>query len=189
MCAAIACGAKENDRPRGVRASADASGIEVSRQAVTGARAYRVQLADLDTREQRGEPVVVSATSAHLEGAFSRSLGVWVDALLPDRTARGVGFLRAGASGGSGASWQMFRPPDFPARPARAAVFALRPGWLFRARYGAQPRGWARPRTPTSSPTTMPPRATTLLSWPGWAARSRSVCCPRATPPSARPPT
>src|SRR5260370_40420309 len=128
MCAAIACGAKENDRPRGVRASADASGIEVSWQAVTGARAYRVQLADLDTREQRGEAVVVSATSAHLEGAFSRSLGVWADALLPDRTARGVGFVSAAASGGSGAPRQMFGPQDFRAGAIRAAFHQLSPG-------------------------------------------------------------
>jgi hypothetical protein len=128
MCAAIACGAKENDRPRGVRASADASGIEVSWQAVSGARAYRVQLADLDTREQRGDPVVVRATSAHLEGAFARSLGVWVDALLPDRTARGVGFVSAGASGGTGASWQMFGPQDFRAGAVRASFQQLAPG-------------------------------------------------------------
>jgi hypothetical protein len=128
MCAAIACGAKESDRPRGVHASAGASGIEVSWQGVPGARAYRVQLADLDTRQPRGEPAVVRGTSAHLEGAFSRSLGVWVDALLPDRTARGVGFVSAGASGGSGASWQMFGPQDFRAGALHASFEQLGPG-------------------------------------------------------------
>jgi hypothetical protein len=53
---------------------------------------------------------------------------VWVDALLPDRTARGVGFVSAGASGGTGASWQMFGPQDFRAGAVRASFQQLAPG-------------------------------------------------------------
>ena len=110
VAAAIACGADGSDRPRDVRASATAAGVEVTWSAAAGAGSYRVQLVDLDTKGALSDAVVVHATRATLPGAFSQSAGVWVDALPGGRAA---GFVSAGASGGGAQAWQMFGPQDF----------------------------------------------------------------------------
>src|SRR4051794_3004018 len=81
VAGAIACGTAGTDRPRDVRASATASGVEVTWGAAAGAAAYRVQLVDLDSGRALSDAAVVRGTRAVLPGAFSQSAGVRVDAI------------------------------------------------------------------------------------------------------------
>ncbi|MCA1829741.1 MAG: hypothetical protein LC689_22690 [Myxococcales bacterium] len=108
VAAAIACGTKGTDRPRDVRASATAAGVDVTWSGNAGS--YRVQLVDLDTGRALSDAVSVKGTHAVVPGAFSQSAGVWVDAV---PGGRAVGFVSAGASGGGAQAWQMFGPQDF----------------------------------------------------------------------------
>jgi len=110
VAAAITCGNQGPQRPRDVRASVQGSAVEVTWGAAPGAGAYRVQLVDLDTRQPAPAAVLVHGTHATLPGTFSKSAGVWVDAL---PGGRALGAVTAGAQGGSGAAWQLFGPQDF----------------------------------------------------------------------------
>lgn len=116
---AVAC-SRADPGATGVRATATARGIDVSWDAVAGARSFRVQLADLDSGNPVGDPVTVEETHTTLPGAYSRSLGVWVDALPGERA---YGFVSAG--GGNGSEWQMFGPQDFRGGELRAHFDAL----------------------------------------------------------------
>jgi hypothetical protein len=84
----MACGSRL-ERPRNVRAhQLPGDGIEVSWEPVPGVAGYRVQLADLDTREPAGEARLVHDTRARPSGSSWRAAGVWVDALRGERAAR-----------------------------------------------------------------------------------------------------
>ena len=118
---ALAC-AKAPPRAGSVRASAGAGGIEVSWDPAPAAVAYRVQLVDLDTGEPLGAPQTVRGTRATLPGGYSRSAGVWVDALPGERA---YGFVSAGSAEGDGSAWQIFGPQDFREGELRAQFEAL----------------------------------------------------------------
>jgi hypothetical protein len=167
-CVALACGSGFS-RPRGVTASASSEGIDVSWDPVPGADAYRVQLADLETRQAVGEAKLVRETRARLPGVFSRSAGVWVDAVRGSQTARAVGFVSGGALGGNGDAWQIFGPSDFRGGALRVSFPSLSPGdrlgillvnWSGRDGASAavdvtgviQAQPTARPSTPISAP-------------------------------------
>jgi hypothetical protein len=108
--AAVACGASGPDRPREVRASAEGGFVDVAWSAAPGASAYRVQLADLETRRPLSDAMVVRGTSARLRGVFSKTAGVWVDAI---PGGRAIATVTAGGQGGTAAPWQIFGPQDF----------------------------------------------------------------------------
>ena len=110
LATAIGCGALGPERPRDLRASARDGAVAVSWGAAPGAASYRVQLVDLDTHQPLSNAVTVRGTQATLPGTFSQSAGVWVDAQPGGRT---IGAVTGGASGGTGAVWQMFGPQDF----------------------------------------------------------------------------
>lgn len=106
--AALACGTSGSDRPRDVRASATSAGVDVTWSG--NAASYRVQLVDLDSGRALSDAKTVSGTHVVLPGTFSQSAGVWVDAV---PGGRAVGYVSAGAAGGTGQAWQMFGPQDF----------------------------------------------------------------------------
>jgi hypothetical protein len=111
-----------------VRASVSGDGIDVSWEPVAGAAGYRVQLADLDTREPVGEAKLVSDAHVRLPGTAWRSAGVWVDALRGKAWSRTVGFVTSGAAGGNGDGWQIFGPDDFRSGALHVSFSSLAPG-------------------------------------------------------------
>lgn len=108
IAAALGCGASGSTRPTDVRASASASGVDVT---WSGVDAAQVQLVDLDSGAALSDAVSVRGSHATLPGAFSRSAGVRVIAEPGGGTS--LGFVSAGASGGTGEAWQIFGPQDF----------------------------------------------------------------------------
>jgi hypothetical protein len=157
MCAAIACGAKENDRPRGVGASADASGIEVSWQAVPGATGVAAALA----------PSEPPAGHTGLRMADERAPALHapqeeiVETAVPSERVVLADLTSFCVVPGMDVSPHVRKPATRLLSTAHADFFDDDED---AAHYDAA-----------------------FIA--GWAARSRSVCCPRASPPSARPPT
>jgi hypothetical protein len=121
--AALSCGTSGSDRPRDVRASATPAGVEVTWSG--SAPSYRVQLVDLDSGRALSDAATVRGRQVVLPGAFSQSAGVRVDAI---PGGRAVGYVSAGASGGTGQAWQMFGPQDFRGGELRADFAQLGAG-------------------------------------------------------------
>lgn len=115
LASALACGARGPERPREIRASAHDGVVDVSWSG--NASAYRVQLADLDTKQPLSQALVVRGTHAQVRGELTQAMGVWVDAL---PGLRAVGTVTAGATGGVAAPWQIFGPQDFRSGTLRA---------------------------------------------------------------------
>jgi hypothetical protein len=142
-----------------VRASAQDGFVDVAWSAAAGATSYRVQLADLETRQPLSEAMVVHGTSARLPGAFSRTAGVWVEAM---PGGRAIASVTAGARGGTAAPWQIFGPQDFrggvlsaefPSLPAgeRLGVLLINAGGRDEAQAQVEVSGVAQAATAPSS--------------------------------------
>ncbi|MFL5391585.1 MAG: hypothetical protein ACJ79G_01980 [Myxococcales bacterium] len=124
-------------RASNVRAAVSGPTLRVSWNGIPAARAYHVQLVDLDVNESIGEPVIVTSASASLplrDLPLERA-GIVVEAwtsLVPGdaplAVSRAPGLVSAGGSGGSGAAWQIFAPEDFSSGELRASFAALAPG-------------------------------------------------------------
>jgi hypothetical protein len=124
-------------RASNVRAAVSGSGLQVSWTGIAAARAYHVELVDLDANETIGEPAIVTSGSALLPlgNLPLERAGVVVEAwtsLVPGdaplAVSRAPGLVSAGGSGGSGAAWQIFAPEDFASGELRASFASLAPG-------------------------------------------------------------
>jgi len=125
------------DRASSVRAAVDGTTARVEWKGVPAARAYHVQVVDLDANEAIGEPIVTTSDSATLPlGTLSLDrAGVVVESWTsvvpgdaPLAVSRAMGLVSAGSLGGTGAGWQIFAPEDFSGGQLRASFPALAPG-------------------------------------------------------------
>jgi hypothetical protein len=125
------------DRASSVRAAADGSQVRVSWKGIAAARAYHVQVVDLDDNEPIGEPLVTTADSATLPlgtlpldraGIVVESWTSLVPGDAPLAVSRAVGVVSAGSSGGMAGAWQIFAPEDFSGGQLRASFPSLAPG-------------------------------------------------------------
>jgi hypothetical protein len=125
------------DRASSVRATADGSQVQVDWKGIPAARAYHVQVVDLDANEPIGDPLVTTADSATISlgtlpleraGIVVESWTSLVPGDAPLAVSRAVGVVSAGSSGGTGAAWQIFAPQDFSGGQLRASFPSLAPG-------------------------------------------------------------
>ena len=125
------------DRASSVRAAVDGADAHVEWKGVAAARAYHVQVIDLDANEPIGEPIVTTSNSATLPlgtlsldraGVVVESWTSLVPGDAPLAVSRAMGLVSAGSSGGTGAAWQIFAPQDFSAGQLRASFPSLLPG-------------------------------------------------------------
>ena len=125
------------DRASSVRAAMDGSQVRVDWKGIEAARAYHVQIVDLDANEPIGEPFVTTSNSATLPlgtlsldraGIVVESWTSLVPGDAPLAVSRAVGLVSAGSSGGTAAAWQIFAPEDFSGGELRASFPALAPG-------------------------------------------------------------
>src|SRR5438105_11954275 len=125
------------DRASSVRAAVDGFQVHVDWNGVPAARAYHVQVVDLDADEPIGEPLVTTSRSATLPlgtlpldraGIVVESWTSLVPGDAPLAVSRALGLVSAGSSGGTGAAWQIFAPEDFSGGQLRASFPSLAPG-------------------------------------------------------------
>src|SRR5256885_6754905 len=102
------------DRASGVRAAVDGSQVRVDWKGIPAARAYHVQVIDLDLDEAIGEPLVTTSESATLPlgtlplarvGVVVESWTSLVPGDAPLAVSRAMGLVSAGSSGGTGGAW------------------------------------------------------------------------------------